>query len=62
MGQEFSDEYKDYAMGLNLTNRMPLYVTPAQKIPLEATFAKMRAHYEGTALGAFVCLSFSRIY
>ena len=41
---------QDYALGQNLTNRMPLYVYPPEKIPLEATFSAMRNHYEGTAL------------
>ena len=26
MGKDWADKYEDYAMGYNLTNRMPLWV------------------------------------
>jgi dipeptidase len=50
MGQEWSDQYLDYAQGLNLTNRMPLWVKPAAKISPQDVMQGMRNHYEGTAL------------
>jgi dipeptidase len=51
MGQEWSDQYADYASGYNLTNRMPLFVTPATgKISVANTMQYMRSHYEGTSL------------
>lgn len=51
MGQEWSDQYADYASGYNLTNRMPLFVTPTTgKISVANTMQYMRSHYEGTSL------------
>ena len=32
MGPEFEDEFADYASGKNLTNRMPLFVKPLEKV------------------------------
>ena len=37
-------------MGLNLTNRMPLFVKPPRKISATDIFGYMRNHYESTAL------------
>merc|ERR1711871_1541286 len=45
---DFEDEYLDYVKGDNLTNRMPLYIKPKEKISLNDTFWFMRGHYEGT--------------
>lgn len=43
-------EYEDYAMGLNLTKRMPLYVKPERKIAVNDMMNFMRDHYEGTQM------------
>jgi len=50
MGTEWSDQYLDYAQGYNLTNRMPLWVKPANKLSPQDVMQSMRNHYEGTAL------------
>jgi dipeptidase len=42
--------YTDYAMGHNLTNRMPLWVAPREKISPKQVFDMMRDHYEGTPM------------
>jgi len=42
--------YIDYAKGENLTNRMPLWVKPDQKLSLQDVIGMMRDHYEGTPL------------
>ncbi|MBL7110526.1 MAG: C69 family dipeptidase [Bacteroidales bacterium] len=44
------DQYLDYAMGENLTNRIPLWVKPEQKIPVHDVMNFMRDHYEDTPL------------
>ncbi|MDR2382633.1 MAG: C69 family dipeptidase [Prevotellaceae bacterium] len=43
-------KYQDYAMGYDLTNRMPLYIKPDEKIPFEHVAGMMRDHYEGTKM------------
>ena len=50
MGQEWADQYLDYAMGLNLTNRMPLWVSPPSKLSTSDVMSHMRNHYENTKL------------
>lgn len=50
MGQAWSDQYLDYVQGLNLANRMPLWVKPAAKLSAQDLMQAMRSHYEGTAL------------
>ncbi len=45
---DFENQYLDYVKGDNLTNRMPLYIKPKEKISLNDTFWFMRGHYEGT--------------
>lgn len=50
MGQAWSDQYLDYALGSNLANRMPLWVKPSVKISPQDVMQGMRNHYEGTAL------------
>lgn len=50
MGKEWSDQYLDYAQGYNLTNRMPLWVKPTEKLSPQDVMQSMRNHYEGTAL------------
>lgn len=44
------EEYLDYAMGYNPSNRMPLWVKPAEKISPKQVFDAMRDHYEGTPM------------
>ncbi len=44
------DAYTDYAMGYDLTNRMPLWVKPSEKISPKQVFDFMRDHYEGTPM------------
>lgn len=50
MGEDWSNQYLDYALGYNLTNRMPLFVQPANKVSLADTMQYMRNHYENSAL------------
>jgi dipeptidase len=47
---EWAAEYQDYAMGYNLTNRMPLWVKPTELISVADVEQHMRNHFEGTAL------------
>lgn len=44
------DKYLDYAMGYDLENHMPLYVTPDHKISNKELADMMRDHYEGTPM------------
>lgn len=44
------DKYLDYAMGYNLSNRMPLYVKPNRKISVKDLADMMRDHFEGTPM------------
>ncbi len=44
------DRYTDYAMGYDLTNRMPLWVKPSEKLSPKQVFDFMRDHYEGTPM------------
>lgn len=44
------DKHLDYAMGHNLTNRMPLWIKPDRKISVQDMFAFMRDYYQGTPL------------
>ena len=41
-------QYLDYAKGYNLTNRMPLFAQPTQKLAVNDTMHLMRTHFEGT--------------
>ncbi len=43
-------EYFDYAKGINLTKRMPLYIKPDKKISVHDMMNYMRDHLEGTEL------------
>jgi dipeptidase len=47
---EGMDKYVDYAMGYDLTNRMPLWVKPTEKLSPKDVFDMMRDHYEGTPM------------
>jgi len=44
------DKYLDYAMGLNLKNRMPLWIKPDKKLTVRDVMEVMRDHYEGTPM------------
>ena len=44
----FAARYLDYAQGYNLTNRMPLFVTPKTKQSVNDTMWHMRTHFDGT--------------
>lgn len=44
------DAYTDYALGYNLTNRMPLYVKPDHRISVKELADMMRDHFEGTPM------------
>ena len=43
-------KYEDYAMGHNLTNRMPLWIKPENKLSVRDVMELMRDHYEGTPM------------
>jgi dipeptidase len=43
-------EYLDYAMGYNLSNRMPLWIKPDEKLSLEDAFGLMRDYYQDTPM------------
>ena len=44
------NKYLDYAMGENLTNRMPLWIKPDKKLSVHDVMELMRDHYEGTPM------------
>lgn len=46
----FAKKYQQYALGTDLSNRMPLYVKPYKKISLNVVMQLMNSHYEGTVL------------
>jgi dipeptidase len=48
--QAWAAQYEDYASGYNLTNRMPLWVSPAAKLSVGDVQRHMRNHFEGTSL------------
>jgi len=52
MGSEWASAYAGYAMGTNLTNRMPLFVVPPDgaKVSVQQTMQYMRSHYENSVL------------
>jgi len=50
LGDDWSNQYLDYAQGYNLTNRLPLFVKPNNKISLADMMSYMRNHYENTLL------------
>ena len=43
-------KYLDYAMGENLTNRMPLWIKPDNKLGLKDVMGMMRNYYQGTPM------------
>ncbi len=42
------EQYKDYAMGFDMKNRMPLWIKPDKKISVHDVMNLMRDHFEGT--------------
>eukprot|EP01064_Diplonema_japonicum_P018612 TRINITY_DN27305_c0_g1_i1.p1 TRINITY_DN27305_c0_g1~~TRINITY_DN27305_c0_g1_i1.p1 ORF type:complete len:566 (+),score=160.31 TRINITY_DN27305_c0_g1_i1:45-1742(+) len=46
--RNFGNQYLDYAQGHNLTNRMPLFVTPYMKLSVNDTMWYMRTHFDDT--------------
>ncbi len=50
MGKEWADKYEDFALGLNLSNRLPLWVKPEKPVNLTDMMEYMRSHYENTKL------------
>ncbi len=44
------DQYVDYALGRDLTRRMPLWIQPQRKVTVNDMFAFMRNTFEGTPL------------
>lgn len=45
-----AEEYLDFAMGHNSTNKMPLFIKPAEKVSVKELADVMRDHYEGTPM------------
>lgn len=43
-------KYLDYAMGQNLTNRMPLWIKPDNKLEVKDIAGMMRNYYQGTPM------------
>lgn len=43
-------EYLDYAMGENLTHRMPLWIKPDRKLSLQDVYGMMRDYYQNTPM------------
>ncbi len=50
LGSSFESEYESYATGLDLTNRMPLYVNPPSPLSLPDVTSLMRSSYTGSSL------------
>lgn len=48
----FESTYESYATGVNLTNRMPLWIKPKHKLSLNDMIQLMDNHYEDTALAS----------
>lgn len=44
------DKYEDFALGHNLTNRMPLWIKPTEKLDVKKVADLMRDHYQGTKM------------
>lgn len=44
------EKYEDYALGHNLTNRMPLWIKPTEKLDVKDVADLMRDHYQGTKM------------
>jgi dipeptidase len=44
------DQYEDYAMGINLHNRMPLWVKADKKLTVQDVMGMMRDYFQGTKM------------
>lgn len=44
------EKYEDYAMGINLKNRMPLWVKPDEKVSVQDVMNMMRDYYQNTPM------------
>ena len=63
LNPELMKPYENYARGENLTNRMPLWIKPVEKVDVRQVMQLMRDHYEGTSMdmtkdlgaGPYVC-------
>lgn len=51
---EFQKTYQPYALGEELSHRMPLYIKPYRKLSLENTITLMNSHFEGTVMDSSV--------
>jgi dipeptidase len=50
LGEEWGNQYLDFATGANITNRLPLWVKPERKVNVTDLMEYMRSHFEGTPL------------
>ncbi|MCI1779607.1 MAG: C69 family dipeptidase [Bacteroidales bacterium] len=50
IGDRTADSYLDYILGKNLSDKMPLYIKPPQKISVKKLADAMRDHFEGTPM------------
>ena len=50
IGDKDAQEYFNFALGLDTSNKMPLYIKPYGKLSLKEVADVMRDHYEGTPL------------
>lgn len=44
------EKYEDYAMGINLENRMPLWIKPDKKVSVQDVMGMMRDYYQDTPM------------
>lgn len=51
---DFEAKYQSYALGEDVSNRMPLYVIPYKKLSLDDVMQLMTSHYEGTILDSSI--------
>lgn len=51
-GTSFQSAYEDYALGNDLTHRMPLWIKPSNKLSYNDLVKAMSSHYENTALAS----------
>uniref|UniRef100_A0A7S3LFR9 Dipeptidase n=1 Tax=Amphora coffeiformis TaxID=265554 RepID=A0A7S3LFR9_9STRA len=54
LGEDFAANYLNYARGTDLTRRMPLYITPPQKLTVKDVSHLLTSHYENTPLDSSV--------
>jgi dipeptidase len=50
LNQNEMAKYESYARGDDLTNRMPLWIKPVEKVEVRQVMNLMRDHYEGTSM------------